>query len=100
MRDWDSSSLELEARLRFLELALAASRTAHLDEFTARFLREWGYFAWRSNDLGDPRQLWTESRDIFERIGNAAGVIDTTSDLADFLAPSEALIACHKMASY
>ncbi|EJD46537.1 hypothetical protein AURDEDRAFT_136851 [Auricularia subglabra TFB-10046 SS5] len=72
-----------------LPLALSSARKANLQGLVARLLRQWGSISYNMAVPGDPFALFTESRQIYESIGDTNGVLDASINLIAFLPPVE-----------
>ncbi|KZV80974.1 hypothetical protein EXIGLDRAFT_780320 [Exidia glandulosa HHB12029] len=80
-----------------LQSALAAARNAQLDYLTGRLLYLWANLAFRSVTSGDPQALWTEALQLFKRVNDVEGILDTTAQLSNYLPPEQAIASCQEM---
>ncbi|EJD52294.1 TPR-like protein [Auricularia subglabra TFB-10046 SS5] len=74
-----------------LQSALRNAREAGLDELVAELLYEWAVMCVDMGVPGEPRALYRESRDLFDRVGNRTGMIDAGCLLTVFLDPEQAI---------
>ncbi|KZV83586.1 hypothetical protein EXIGLDRAFT_808364 [Exidia glandulosa HHB12029] len=80
-----------------LQSALTAARNAQLDYLTGRLLYLWANLAFRSVTSGDPLALWTEALQLFKRVNDVEGILDTTAQLSNYLPPEQAIASCQEM---
>lgn len=74
----------------FLPRALPIARAAGSDALCAELLFYWALLSFTTSAIsGDPKQLATEARELHERVGNEAGILETSVFLTYFL-PAEA----------
>ncbi|EJD34343.1 hypothetical protein AURDEDRAFT_176613 [Auricularia subglabra TFB-10046 SS5] len=73
-----------------LPLALSRARTAGSDSLCADLLFYWALLSFTTSaSSGDPKQLATEARELYQRVANETGVSESSVFLAYFL-PAEA----------
>ncbi|EJD47472.1 hypothetical protein AURDEDRAFT_163340 [Auricularia subglabra TFB-10046 SS5] len=80
-----------------LPLALSAAQDNNLDELRAELLFYWGMLSFNTWIPGDPKSLYTQARELYERTGNVDGMIDSGMFETQFLAPKEAIIEAERL---